>query len=232
MKVACVSYLNTVPLIEGLEKHVDLIRTVPSRIAGMVVSGEADVGIASLVDAVREDLTLLPVTMIGADGPAMSVRLFSRRPIEDITDVHVDTDSHTSTVLCQVVLHGLTGAVPTLTPFDARETLAGDPEHWPETFMVIGDKAFGAGSPLHTHVLDLASGWKALTGLPFMFATWMCRPGDEARVEPIVDLLDRAWRHNRTRLDHLCAAHASRLGIDHDRAHEYLTRTLRFDVDD
>src|SRR5678816_835051 len=51
-RIACVRYLNTVPLIEGLEKvaGVELIPTVPSRIAGMVRSGEAEVGLCSVVD--------------------------------------------------------------------------------------------------------------------------------------------------------------------------------------
>src|ERR1044071_7774439 len=112
-RIACVRYLNTVPLIEGLEKlsGVELIPTVPSRIAGMVLAGEADVGLVSLIDAARSrgELTLLPVGMIGCDGPTLTVRLFSSVPLNEVRRVHCDTDSHTSVVLCRVLLKKLYG---------------------------------------------------------------------------------------------------------------------------
>src|SRR6476660_1980719 len=94
-RIACVKYLNTVPLIQGLEKMagVELIPTVPSRIAGMVRDGEADLGLISVVDAARpgSGLVLVPVGMIGCDGPTMTVRVFSSVPFEQVTTVAADT---------------------------------------------------------------------------------------------------------------------------------------------
>src|SRR5205085_5859227 len=99
---------NTVPLIEGLDKlpAVTLLPTVPSRIAGMVASGEADVGLCSLVDAVRSEvpLALVPAGMIGCDGPTLTVRLFSLVPLPDVRVLHADTDSHTSVALARLLL--------------------------------------------------------------------------------------------------------------------------------
>src|SRR5437762_5539249 len=116
-RIACVKYLNTAPLIYGLEKlaGVELIPTVPSRIAEMVRSGEADIGLVSVVDAAgrketerrrdeeKDRLVLLPVGMIGCDGPTLTVRVFSATPIQEIATVHADTDSHTSVLLCRAV---------------------------------------------------------------------------------------------------------------------------------
>ena len=138
-RIACVRYLNTVPLIEGLEKvqGVELIPTVPSRIAGMVRSGEAEVGLCSVVDGAGNKgpkgqrakspneegagLVMLPVGMIGCDGPTLTVRVFSRVPMERVREVHADTDSHTSVVLCRVVLERLFGVRAGVVDFDARE---------------------------------------------------------------------------------------------------------------
>src|SRR5438552_983319 len=103
VRLACVRYLNTIPLIEGLEKlpAVRLLPTVPSRIAGMVASGEADLGLCSLVDAAGSEapLALVPAGMIGCDGPTLTVRLFSSVPLGEVRVLHADTDSHTSVAL-------------------------------------------------------------------------------------------------------------------------------------
>src|SRR5258708_4134367 len=109
VRIACVRYLNTVPLIEGLDKLAgcELIPTVPSRISAMVESGEADIGLVSLIDAAKGTLVLLPVGMIGCDGPTLTVRLFSGVPLDEIEALHADTDSHTSVVLCRLLLSRL-----------------------------------------------------------------------------------------------------------------------------
>ncbi|MBZ0171290.1 MAG: hypothetical protein K8E66_02825, partial [Phycisphaerales bacterium] len=75
-RIAFVRYLNTRPLVEGLGsiRGVELVAAAPSHIAGMVRSGDVDVGLASIVDAVGagEPLAVLPVGVIGCDGPTMT----------------------------------------------------------------------------------------------------------------------------------------------------------------
>ncbi len=120
VRIAAVRYLNTAPLIEGLDKvqGLTVIPAIPSVIADMVKSGQADLGLASIVDVVglpgSEDpeLTLVPVGMIGCDGPTLTVRLFSAVPLGKITTLHADTDSHTSVILAQLLLHKLHGIRP------------------------------------------------------------------------------------------------------------------------
>jgi chorismate dehydratase len=248
LRIACVRYLNTVPLIEGLDKAagVTLIPCVPSTIAGLVASGQADVGLASLVDAAASDvpLALLPAGMIGCDGPTLTVRLFSSVPLERVTAVHADTDSHTSVVLCQVLLSRMFGVRPRIIAFDARERVAVSgaraggtgtlDESWPETLLLIGDKVVTDSPPAvrYPHQLDLGEAWKSLTGLPFVYAMWMCR-ASEAETERIAlaaALLDRQRRHNRTRLDWIVAHRAPEHRWPRDLARRYLTEYLRFEV--
>ncbi len=240
IRVACVRYLNTAPLVEGLEKTAGLrlIPAVPSRIAPMVLAGEAEVGLASLVDAVREELCVLPCGMIGSDGATLTVRVFSAVPLDRVRRLHADTDSHTSVVLARLLLERRFGVRAEVVDFDARErvergTGASPREGWPEAVLLIGDKVVTdhPGST-HPHQLDLGEAWRAWTGLPFVYAAWMCRRGEESsdRVRLAADLLDRQRRHNLTRPDWIVGTRAPAARWETGLAAEYLGRRLRYDL--
>lgn len=236
-RIAAVSYLNTAPLIEGLEKlaDVELKPCVPSRIVTELCEGRADVGLASIIDSVHAPtpLTLLPVGMIGCDGPTLTVRLFSKVPLNAITELHADLDSHTSVVLSQVLLWRLHGIRPRITGFDAAKTATGG-DRWPASVLLIGDKVVTDAPPADRwpHQLDLGEAWKSLTGLPFVYAMWMCRRGEEESpaVRLARDVLDRQRRHNATRLDWIVSRRAADAGWPQPLAQEYLGRLLRYQV--
>lgn len=239
IRIACVRFLNTAPLVEGLSKMegLSLLPAVPSRIADMVATGEADLGLCSIVDAVRSPvpLTLLPVGMIGCDGPTMTVRLFSRVPFEKVTTLHADTDSHTSVALARVILAKKFGVQPSMHDFDALHRAPG--ADWPQTVLLIGDKVVTDHPPhdAYPHQLDLGEEWKALTGLPFVYAMWMCRSDalagpDAARLRHAALLLDRQRRHNATRLGWIVNTHAPKANWPVELAATYLGELLRYAV--
>ena len=254
LRIAAVRYLNTAPLIEGLDKAegVTLIPAIPSVIADMVKSGQADIGLASIVDSVglpgseSPGLTLVPAGMIGCDGPTLTVRLFSAVPLDKIATLHADTDSHTSLILAQVLLHKLHGVRPRMVNFDARERVsvptpsappqeASDLSHaWPESVLLIGDKVITDHPPdaRYQHQLDLGEAWYELTGLPFVYAVWMCRDADVASPDIVsaAALLDRQRRRNAVRLDWIIEKRASEARWPLDQARRYLGQLLRFDV--
>lgn len=256
MKVAAVSYLNTAPLIEGLDAWdgIEMVRSVPAGIGEMVARGEADFGLASIVDFAKFNdcegggLVMIPAGMIGCEGPTLTVRLFSSVPIEEITSVHADTDSHTSVILCNLVLKSM-GVNAAFVDFDVRERVAsGDgSEHtenpidpnadgWPEAVLMIGDKVV-TGSPAavrYPHQVDLGQAWHEMTGLPFVYAVWMCR-ADRVEDEDIRSgalVLERTMLRNRMRIDWIVMNHAKRLGWPTDLAQRYIGELLRFKVDD
>ena len=243
-RIAAVSYLNTTPMIHGIETWRDarLVTAVPARLADMVLSGDADVGLVSLADYARsgDRLALLSCGMIGCDGPTLTVRVFSAVPPEQITTLHSDSDSHTSAVLAQIILAETFGCRPSVQTFDARERSgAGDgtPEEiWPESLLLIGDKVVTDSPPAvrYPYQIDLGEAWHALTGLPFVYAAWMCRRdrSKEQAVRTAAALLDRQRRRNRMRLDHLVSEEAPKRGWPGDLARRYLGELLRFDVDD
>ncbi len=174
IRVGAVSYLNTKPLLWGLERgavraDVELKLLYPAQLA------------AGLKDGLL-DLALMPVAAlpgipgarvvgewgIGADGPVASVCLFSEVPMANIARVFLDYQSRTSIRLAQWLLqHFWKQPVAYVdAPEDyigrIRGTTAG---------VIIGDRALQA-APAFPYVYDLAEAWKAATGLPFVFAGW------------------------------------------------------------
>jgi predicted solute-binding protein len=86
---------------------VTLVPCVPSRIVGELCENQADVGLASIIDCVHSPvpLALLPVGMIGCDGPTLTVRLFSRMcPSPPSPNSTPTLTGRTSVVLSQVLL--------------------------------------------------------------------------------------------------------------------------------
>lgn len=245
IRLGCVQYLNTLPLIEGLATWRDarIITAVPSRLIDMLLSGEVDIALASVIDAARyaDRVRLLEAGMIGCDGPTLTVRLFSRVPIAEITSVGIDTDSHTSAALMQVILHRRDHLRPRIFDFDARERMltgassTASTNSQPDALLLIGDKVVTdpPSAADYPHQLDLGEAWKQLTGLPFVYAAWMCRAGDETSlaVRTAADVLDRQRRHNATRLSWVVASHAADRHWPADTAAEYVGHLLKYNLD-
>lgn len=245
VRVGAVSYLNTLPLIEGLEKleGIDLTLAAPSRLIELLSAGKLDLALAPVIDAQRaaSPLALIPVGMIGSDGETFTVRLFSAGPIEQIRRIHADTDSRTSVALLRIALEKLYGVAPEIVDFDARERMAlasegAEADEWPDALLMIGDKVVTDSPPAvrYPHQLDLGEAWKRLTDLPFVYATWMCRESDVESpwLRSAAQALDRQRRHNATRLDWIVSHRAGGRGWPVDLARDYLGRMLRFDLGD
>lgn len=247
IRVACVRFLNTAPLVEGLDQveGLTLVPTVPSRIGEMVEKDEADLGLASIVDAVRlsRPLQVIPVGMIGCDGPTLTVRVFSSVPLDRVKRLHADTDSHTSVILARLLLARRAGSVPEVVDFDVRErverggsgqgmTTGTLDTAWPETVLLIGDKVVTDPPPAerYPHQLDLGAAWKEWTGLPFVYAAWMARDGESAAVHSAAGLLDRQRRRNAMRMDWIVEKRAPLARWPVDLARKYLTELLKYEV--
>lgn len=239
-RIGAVSYLNTLPLVAGLESTEDLdVRlAAPSRLAAMLHDGLVDVALAPVIESQRSPspVALLPVGMIGSSGETLTVRLFSRRPISETRRVYADVESRTSVALTRIILNDQFGIDAEIIEFDARKGVArtGDKIEAPETMLLIGDKVVRAGpdAEAYPHQLDLGQAWRDLTGLPFVYAIWMCIEDrlDEPAVRLACAALDHQRRHNQTRLDWLVTQHAGEHGWPSDLAREYLGHHLRYGV--
>lgn len=230
--VAAVSYLNSAPLVDGLEGEPDvaLAFDVPSRLLGALEGRRADVALCPVIDLQRsrEPLALLPVGGIGSEGDTLTVRLFSRIPFPSVRTVAVDGDSHTSAALTAVILAELAGRVPELVPLPPEAAAGRAPR--PETLLLIGDKVVTArpSSVDYPHQLDLGGAWRALTGLPFLFAAWTVRV--DAALGDLPDRLRARRDANLARLAELAARRAPPAGWPEPLARAYLERHLAFRV--
>lgn len=228
------SYLNAKPLIDGLEATCDLLLDVPSRLLGLMREGRADVALLPVADvpelAREAGARVLRAGCIGCDGPTLTVRVFSDRPLAEVQTLYVDTDSHTSVNLARVVMRELYGREVMLVPLERGG--AGRPGgRWPEgAVLLIGDKVMTAAPPASEKPVqvDLGEAWKRLTGLPFVFAVWTARAdADAAALEAV---LTAAKVRGVSRVDEIVATHGVRYGWPADWARRYLTEFLKFDV--
>lgn len=228
-KVATVSYLNARPLIDGLEHETDIevIRRVPSRLLETLEEGGAEIALCPVIDYQHSTtpLEIVPAGAIGCDGPALTVKLFSRRPLGELGTIWVDGESHTSVALLKIVMHELFDLDPMLLPLEPDSN-----NELPDAILLIGDKVIHAAPDLvdHEHRIDLGQAWKQLSGEPFVFAVWMTRSGSDLGDLP--RQLERLRLANRSRLSEIAQRHARTNGWTAEMATEYLGRNLRYEL--
>ncbi|HEY2585266.1 MAG TPA: menaquinone biosynthesis protein [Tepidisphaeraceae bacterium] len=225
VRVGSVSFLNAKPLIFGLEEAegIELHLDVPSRLLCGLQEERFDVGLLPVIDYQRmPGLRLLTSGGIGSNGRTMTVRIFSPVPIERITTLACDTDSHTSVALARVILAERFGIRPEFVPLDGAPVDPGAAR------LLIGDKVVCEEPAGLVHQLDLGEAWKQQTGLPFVFAAWMAREG-----VPLGDLparLEQAKREGRAQIESIIERFAIPRGWPAPIAREYLTERLQYDI--
>jgi chorismate dehydratase len=172
IRVGAVSYLNTKPMITGLEKwdKIELVLDYPANIAKMLLNDEIDIGLVpvAIIPQLKER-NIITDYGIACDGAVASVCLFSDVPIKEIKTVILDYQSKTSVQLLKILLTEYwKKEVDFMDATEAfqdkiKDTTAG---------LVIGDRAF-ALTKEKKYIYDLGEAWKAHTGLAFVFATWV-----------------------------------------------------------
>ena len=109
IRVGAVSYLNTKPLVFGIDSFEDCIVTydLPSRLADQLAAGQLDVALIPSIEAVVPgDYTIVSDACIACRGPVWSVKLVSRKPMNEIRSLALDEGSRTSAALAQVATFG------------------------------------------------------------------------------------------------------------------------------
>jgi chorismate dehydratase len=229
IRVGAVNYLNTKPLIFGLEQltsQAKLILDLPSRLADRLAAGELDVALIPIIEYFRGDgYSVVANISIASVGPVLSVTLFSRKPWSEIRSVALDEGSRTSAVLTQVLLRKRHGVFPEVVPLkmsDRAEDLDTD------AVLLIGDRAMRACLPGFAHAYDLGQEWHDWTGLPFVYAVWAARPGVD--LGPVEPALHEAKRRGCAHVGTIAFDEAPRLGLDAGFCRRYLGNIIRFDL--
>ena len=230
--MCAVSYLNTVPLVWGLQHDpplqniFDLGFALPSECAGQVASGQADIGILPVIEMARQRLDFFRGSGIASFGPVRSILLISRLPFGEIRTLATDSGSRTSVVLARIILAEQFGATPSLISMAPDlTTMLGAAD----AALLIGDAALHvdpAALPFQT--LDLGQEWTALTGLPMVFAVWAGRKGSLR--QPYGDALLASCRFGVSRMNEIVPHEAPRRALSESLVREYLTRHIVFEL--
>ena len=230
-KVGCVSYLNAKPLIAGLDQaypNIDVRYDVPSNLLDDLLTDQVDIALCPVVDYFRSELPLkiVPVGGICSRARTLTVCLFSKTPIEQLTEIHADTDSHTSVNLLRVIMAKQYNQHPNIVNFDARASI-GDT---PKAMLLIGDKVVTSSPKAvqYPYQLDLGQAWAKLTGLPFMFATWLAK--EKTNLGDLPQWLNKNRKRNQPRCHDLAKKYAHEHGWPQSLAYDYLTKNLHYDV--
>jgi chorismate dehydratase len=199
IKVGIVNFLNTKPLLYGLElppinDKIELIGAYPSRLADMLKDGEVDIGLIPVVSIPQlPEYHIIGNYCIATEGEIASVCLFSEVPMHEITTVYLDYQSRSSVALLQWLMREYWGINPKIieaTDDSYREKIRGA-----TAGLVIGDRALEQRK-ISTFIYDLGSEWRAITGLPFVFAAWVStKPLDEAFITEFDQANSRGLAH-------------------------------------
>lgn len=234
IRIGAVSFVNTVPLIEGLQDDPRLLltRDLPARLADQLVDDQIDVGLVPAVEYLRGvGGALVPGICIGARGAVRTVKVFSQMPLEEATEIAVDRGSRSSIALLRVLLAEHFGTTPDLHVIEPRpEALFAQLP----TVLVIGDRADQVDAS-GLYVYDLGEVWNTLTGLPFVFAAWvmserMSQPQNAAKRRVIVEALRAAKARGFARLHELAAEEAEKRGVTTEFLTSYWTECVHYEM--
>jgi chorismate dehydratase len=222
LRIGSVPYLNARPLIEGLE---DVTLDVPSRLTHRFRRGELDVALLPSFECVRQpERPVVPGIAIASPGPVDSVLFFSRRPLEEVETLALDESSLTSAALARILCEDHFGVRPEYTSCGPEV----DPvRSGADAVLLIGDPALRAERD-GLLVTDLASTWRAHTGLPFCFALWIA--ADEASAKAASGVLRQAKERGLARRAELAAAASEDLGLPAESLLVYLTERITYDL--
>lgn len=227
IRVGIVNYLNTLPLLYGLQKPpindlIELTGDYPAMVAEKLKNGEIDVGLIPV--AVIPELPSYHIVgshCIGTEGEIASVALFSEVPMNEIKKVYLDYQSRTSVALLKFLMKEYWDINPEIikaTGEDYRKEIKGTTGG-----LVIGDRALEQRK-ISTFIYDLGSEWRKITGLPFVFAAWVSiKPLEEG----FIGLFDRANEEGLSHIDEI----VQEMGYDLYDLKKYYKLHLNYKLD-
>jgi len=175
IKISAVSYLNTMPFIYGLKNspifdQIELSLDFPALCSDKLLNNQVDIGLIP-VSTIPEinNAQIISNYCIGSDGKVDTVCLYSNVPILEIESIALDYQSRTSTELLKLLLNEYWKITPQLTNTESGFENKINGKH---SALVIGDRTFELNNR-YSYIYDLSDIWKQLTGLPFVFATWV-----------------------------------------------------------
>ena len=218
------------PFLYGIRNHavaneIELSLDHPAQCARKLIDGSADIGLIP-VAAIKSVKHPHQITSwcIGSVGPVRSVALFSKVPLEEITEVLLDFQSVTSNMLVRILAAEFWKVSPLFIQASQgyENSIKGT-----TAAVIIGDRALKHYNT-YPYRYDLAGEWNKFTGLPFVFARWVAN----RELEPgFIDRFDEALSSGIRKTDEMLQKNFIR-DPDYPVIREYLTRNLDYRFDD
>ena len=226
-RIGAVSYLNTRPLLLGMEQspfkeRIDLVKSYPAQIAQALLDDTIDIGLVPVaIMPLLKNPQIVSKYVIGAEGEVASVALFSQVPMDQIKKVYLDYQSRTSVALAKILFKNYwKKEVEFLIATEGymneiSGTTAG---------IIIGDRALASLNRFE-HIYDLGLAWKEYTGLPFIFAAWVANKPIPAA---FMEAFDAANAYGLANLEEVIALiPASEQVYD---LHKYYTENISYEL--
>ena len=214
-----------------LSKRFEVEYTIPSRCAQMLAEGSADIGIIPVAAYTTiAGLQILPDVAIASKQSVRSILLVSRKPLDQIRSVALDTSSRSSAALIQVLFakHWQQEAefVPATPILD--EMLI---QH--DAALIIGDPALKVDRSQYL-TWDLGEEWRSLTGKPFVFAFWAVRAGaaEQEELARIGDYFRDSRDEGRRHIEQISEEWAPRLSLSQLEIGRYLSENIHYQLDE
>lgn len=225
VRIAAVSYLNTIPFIYGIRHEgnlrADLLLAPPADCYLNYAEGRADIALMpSAMVPTLKSTSIITDYCIGANGKVRTVELFSNVPIQQVRRIFLDVHSRTSVQLVGYLAANYWHIQPEWYELSDYSQVAFAQKE--DAFLLIGDKVFDHEG-LFNYNYDLAEEWKKATSMPFAFAVWVARKGTSYEV---IDALQRAFTFG---VESIWEA-IIEAGYDQKpyNAYEYLTQNIDF----
>lgn len=182
LRIGQIEYANCTPLYHMLKEQFDcedyeFISGVPAALNSMLAAGKIDVCPSSSFEYAIHSARykILPQLSISSNGAVASVLLFSRVPVEELNGqtILLSSESATSVNLLKILMTQRYHCNCCYTV--NSQNIADALESFP-ALLLIGDAALRASiNETELYVYDLGRIWRDWTGLPFVFALWLCR---------------------------------------------------------
>ena len=232
VRIAAVSYLNTVPFIYGIrhagnDLRAELLLSPPAGCVEAIAAGRADIAlipVAGIPEIPR--IEIFGSHCIGACRKVRTVVLMSASPLHEIRTICLDPHSRTSVTLIRMLAEEHWKLDVEWRPLTDFSNVRPEPG---VGYTLIGDKVFGYEA-MFPYLYDLAEAWNEWIRLPFVFAAWVARPGVDPKA---VESLEAALQYG---VEHIPEAVTEDHGererhIDYETAVTYLTENIQFELD-
>lgn len=242
MRIAASTYLNSAPLVHAFaggqfqHRYTFIGDAAPSRCAAMLARADCDIALIPVIEYQRiPDLWIVPDVAVASKERVQSVLLAAKGPLEKARTLALDTSSRTSQALVRILFQERYGFLPQVferTPDanrDGRNMLEAA-----DAALLIGDPAMrfaamAAGSDVR--IYDLAEEWRAMTGLPFVFAIWAIRPSAELQSQAIARDFQLAKRQGIAAIPEIARRYSMDLALPEKDLLHYLRQSVNYDLD-